>query len=76
MKLPPLSARGVTKALSALGFEKKRQRGSHMIFRHPETKATVIVPDHGNKELKKGTLRNIVRQANVSVNEFVNATKK
>jgi predicted RNA binding protein YcfA (HicA-like mRNA interferase family) len=75
MKLPPMTAREITTALTTLGFEKKRQSGSHMIYRHPLTRTTIVVPDHGGKELKKGTLRGIIKQSNVTVEEFVKAAR-
>ena len=46
-----------------------RQRGSHIILIREEPRTTVTVPNH--KELDKGTLRAIIRQAGLSVDEFV-----
>lgn len=51
------------------GFRKKRQEGSHMILRRDDPFAQVVVPDHA--ELDRGTLRAIIRQAGLSVEEFV-----
>ena len=46
----------------------KRQEGSHIILRRTDPFAQVVVPDH--KELDRGTLRAIIRQAGLSVDEF------
>jgi predicted RNA binding protein YcfA (HicA-like mRNA interferase family) len=70
-KLPRVSGRECVKALGKLGFYFKRQQGSHIILRKDDPFAQIVVPDH--KELDRGTLRAIIRQADVSVNEFVSA---
>jgi len=57
------------KALGKLGYAFDRQRGSHMILRRrdpPHRRA--VVPDH--KEIAKGTLRSIIREAGLTVEEF------
>ncbi len=68
--LPSISGRECLKALQKAGFYLKRQEGSHMILRRDAPFAQVVVPDH--KELDRGTLRAIVRQAGLSVDEFTN----
>ena len=68
--LPRISGRECVKALSKVGFVLRRQHGSHMILRRNEPFAQLVVPDH--KELDRGTLRAIIRQANLDVNEFTN----
>ena len=67
-KLPCLSGRECIQALAKAGFEKKRQQGSHVILRRDNPFAQLVVPDH--KELDRGTLRAIIRQAGLSVEEF------
>jgi predicted RNA binding protein YcfA (HicA-like mRNA interferase family) len=51
------------------GFILQRQRGSHITMLRAEPFALVVVPDH--KELDRGTLRAIIRQAGLSVDEFI-----
>ncbi len=68
-KLPSISGRKCAKALYKAGFYLKRQEGSHMILRNDRPFVQVVVPDH--RELDRGTLRAIIRQAGLSVNEFV-----
>ena len=67
--LPVVSGREVVKALEKIGYVFDRQRGSHMILRQqvpPHRRLTV--PDH--QEVAKGTLRAIIRQAGLTVEEF------
>lgn len=70
-KLPVLSGAEVINALERLGFEQLRQRGSHVVMRRGS--AGTVVPLH--KELKTGTLAGILRQAGVTVDEFLGAVK-
>ena len=59
----------VVKALTRVGYEQDRQRGSHIILRqssYPHRRITV--PDH--KEIAKGTLRAIIRESGLTVDEF------
>ncbi len=67
--LPVVSGREVVKALEKIGYVFDRQRGSHIILRQqnaPHRRLTVL--DH--KEVAKGTLRAIIRQAGLTVEEF------
>jgi predicted RNA binding protein YcfA (HicA-like mRNA interferase family) len=66
---PSLSGREVVAALAKLGYEKDRQKGSHIVLRqtvHPHRR--LVIPDH--KEVAKGTLRAILKQAGLTVEEF------
>jgi predicted RNA binding protein YcfA (HicA-like mRNA interferase family) len=67
-KLPRISGRACIKALGKVGFYLKRQEGSHIILRRDDPFAQVVVPDH--KEIDRGTLRAIIRQTGLSVDEF------
>jgi len=66
--LPRISGRECVKALSKIGFTLRRQHGSHMILRRNDPFTQVVVPDH--KEIDRGTLRAIIRQSNLTVEEF------
>lgn len=68
--LPIISGRKCCAALSKIGFVQVRQKGSHIIMQKqlPNTTLTIPVPDH--KELAAGTLRSIIRQAGLTVEEF------
>jgi predicted RNA binding protein YcfA (HicA-like mRNA interferase family) len=67
-KLPVVSGRECIKALETARFYFKRQDGSHMVMRRDDPFAQVVVPDH--RELDKGTLRAIIRQTGMSIEEF------
>lgn len=68
-KLPVISGLDCVKALEKAGFYKKRQRGSHIILRRDDPFAQIVVPDH--KKLDRGTLRAIIRQADLGLQEFI-----
>ena len=68
-RLPRSSGRECVKALTKVGFYLRRQHGSHMILRRDDPFAQVVVPDH--KELDRGTLRSIIRQAHLGVDDFM-----
>lgn len=59
--------------LKRLGFEFHRQAaGSHEIWQNPETSRYITLPNHPG-DLPEGTLRSVIRQAGVSVDEFLAA---
>lgn len=69
-KLPVLSGIQVVKVLSRLNFSIDHQTGSHIIMRREgKPVRTVTIPRH--KELKPGTLRSIIKQAGLTVEDFV-----
>ncbi len=67
MRLPVLSGEEVVKALSRIGFRKVGQKGSHVKLRSAAGRV-VIVPMH--EEIAPGTLKSILRQAGLTVEEF------
>ncbi len=71
-KLPRVSGADVARTLERAGFKRVNQRGSHLKLRHPDGR-TVIVPMH--RELARGTLRSIIRQTGVTVEEFLKLLK-
>ncbi len=68
-RLPVVSGRDAIKARSRLGFVAVRQKGSHVVL--TGNGRTFAVPLH--PELDWGTLRAILRESNVSVEDFVRA---
>ncbi|MGB3204949.1 MAG: type II toxin-antitoxin system HicA family toxin [Crinalium sp.] len=68
-KLPVISGAECTKTLEKIGFVVVRQRGSHIILVREEPKTTVSVPNHD--EIDRGTLRAIIRQVDLTVDEFI-----
>ena len=67
-RLPNVSGRQCIEALLRAGFVVKRQEGSHVVLRRDAPFAQVVVPDH--KELDRGTLRAIIRQSGLTVDQF------
>jgi predicted RNA binding protein YcfA (HicA-like mRNA interferase family) len=68
--LPAVSAQEVINVLRKLGYEKDRQRGSHIIMRQVENPyRRITIPNH--REIAKGTLRAIIREAGLSVDDFI-----
>ena len=59
-KLPLLNAKEMSKILLKMGFELKRQEGSHMFFEHFDGRTTVI-PNHGGEEIDRGLLNKIIK---------------
>lgn len=70
-QLPVLQPRAVVRALERAGFVLLRVRGSHHYFKHPlQPELLVCVPYHPG-DLKRPVLRSILRQANLTVQEFL-----
>ncbi|UCH27904.1 MAG: type II toxin-antitoxin system HicA family toxin [Trueperaceae bacterium] len=71
-KLPSVSGKSIIRALRKSGFVVDRVKGSHHIMTHRgDPTRCVVVPVHGNKTLKSGTVRNIIKQTGLSVAEFI-----
>lgn len=68
-KLPQVSGKECIKTLQKAGFYVKRQKGSHVILCRDDPFAEVVVPKH--KTLDKGTLKAIIRQVKLEVDEFI-----
>lgn len=69
VKLPALRPKDVVKALKKFGFEIKRQTGSHVRLIHPDGRATTVA--FHKRDLPTGTLRAILRQSEISLEEFL-----
>jgi len=67
-RLPILSGRSIVKTLTRAGYQEVRQRGSHIRLACPG-KTSITVPDH--KVVGRGLLRKILRDAELSVDEFM-----
>lgn len=58
-RLPMLKPQRLTKILNKLGFEKIRQEGSHIFFKHPDSRTTVI-PFHKGRDIGRGLMSKVV----------------
>ena len=68
-QLPTLSGKEVVKVFEQFDWEFVRQSGSHMIMVKDGEMASLSVPKH--REVAKGTLRSLIRAANLTLDEFV-----
>jgi predicted RNA binding protein YcfA (HicA-like mRNA interferase family) len=68
-RLPTLSAEKIIRALEKAGFLIDRQRGSHVILKHPTRDLTTTVPKHGN-DVKRSLMKLILRQAGLTEEQF------
>jgi len=69
-KLRVLSGNEVCEILAGHGFFEVRRRGSHIVMQRKEPDSTVTVPVPDHKELRRGTLRSIIRQSGVPRSSF------
>ncbi|MBK9261204.1 MAG: type II toxin-antitoxin system HicA family toxin [Polyangiaceae bacterium] len=69
--LPVLSGQEVVRVFGTFGWSVARQRGSHIVMIKEGAMATLSIPDH--KEVARGTLRSLIRAANLTIDEFVAA---
>ncbi|MFQ5976024.1 MAG: type II toxin-antitoxin system HicA family toxin [Candidatus Hydrothermarchaeales archaeon] len=70
MKLKPLPPNKVIKTLEKMGFQKVRQKGSHIFMRHPDGRTTLI-PVYRGEDIGKGLLRKIIRDVKAKRGEFL-----
>jgi predicted RNA binding protein YcfA (HicA-like mRNA interferase family) len=70
-KMPRISSKEVIRALERLGFDQVRQTGSYVVMKKETEDGEIgcVVPLH--RELKVGTLSSILKQAQVSIEEFI-----
>lgn len=73
VKLPSLKPKEVIKVLEKAGFSFIRQKGSHRIY--IKNNIGITIPLH-NRDLKKGTLRHIIKQVSLTTEEFLKLLRK
>jgi predicted RNA binding protein YcfA (HicA-like mRNA interferase family) len=59
----------MARILTELGFEAVRQKGSHVFYRHPDGRTTTV-PHHKGRDLARPLLREILREIDLSPDEF------
>jgi len=69
--LPVISGRHARRAFEKLGWRFDRQKGSHMILVKEHVRVNLSIPDH--RELDRGFLRGLIRDAGCSVDQFTDA---
>ncbi len=71
-KPPAVTGKEVARVAQRLGFQFRRQSGSHAIYVRPTDSARVVIPMHGGVAIKRKTLRAIIEDLKLSVKEFSN----
>lgn len=69
--LPILTARAVMQKLIHAGFRFIYAKGNHYFFRHSVTNRITSIPVHGGKNIGRGLLSKIIKQAGLSIKEFI-----
>lgn len=69
-KLSPAKSGEIIRVLEKLGFKKIRQSGSHAVFNHTDGRWTTV-PIHKGKDVAKGTLHKILKDADLSYEDFL-----
>lgn len=75
-RLNPLPAKKMIKILLQLGFQEVRSKGSHHFYFNPTTKKTATIPIHGNEYLSIGILKEILRDIDLSVEDYEKLRRK
>ena len=68
-RLAPVNFRTMERVLLRLGFRMARQRGSHVFYRHPDGRTTTV-PNHPGRDLARPLLREILREIELTPDEF------
>ncbi|MCX9084619.1 MAG: type II toxin-antitoxin system HicA family toxin [Candidatus Methanoperedens sp.] len=74
-RLAIIDARKMEKLLFKLGFERIRQKWSHVFYRHPDGRTT-SVPHHPGRDLARPLIKEILREIELSVEEYSEYLKK
>jgi len=74
-KLPSVTGQEAIDAFAKFGFKLQRIRGSHHILKKEGCRYRLSVPVHGKTPVKLGTLRGLIRTADIEVADFVSALK-
>jgi len=71
-QVPTLTSREIIRRLKAAGFVFDRQaKGSHEIWYNPSTRRRTVIPNHPGVDIPKGTLLAILKEAGLSLEEFL-----
>jgi len=74
-RLPIVDFKTMDRLLHQLGFEFVRQKGSHIFYRHPDGRTTTL-PNHAGRDLARPLLREILREIDLTPEEFVDKLQK
>ena len=68
-RLPVVDFKTMDRLLRKLGFEHMRQRGSHVLYRHPDGRTTTL-PSHPGRDLARPLVREILREIEITVEQY------
>lgn len=68
-RIPVVNFKTMEKVLLHLGFEPIRQKGSHVFYRHPDGRTTTV-PNHPGRDLARPLIREILREIEVTPDQF------
>jgi len=74
-RLPIISFRELERILFKLEFEVVRQKGSHVFFRHPDGRSTTV-PNHQGRDIARPLLREILREIEITPDQFQKELRK
>lgn len=74
-KLQIIDAQTMEKLLFRLGYQRVRQKGSHVFYRHPDGRTTTV-PHHKGRVLARPLIREILHDIEISVDEYSESLKK
>ena len=74
-KLPLVDAKTFEKLLFSIGFHASRKKGSHVFYRHPDRRYTTL-PHHKGRDLSRSLIRAILRQIELSPEDFIDLLGK
>ena len=74
-RLPIVDFKAMDRLLHQLGFDAVRQKGSHIFYRHPDGRTTTL-PNHAGRDLARPLLREILREIDLTPDEFVEKLQK
>ena len=69
-RVPAVTFRTMARVLGRLGFERVRQKGGHVFYRHPDGRTTTV-PDHPGRDLARPLVRAILREIELSPEQFI-----
>jgi len=75
-RLPSIDCQQLIRALKRAGFEEQRQRGSHLHLRRASDGKRITVPVHKGRSVPPGTLRAILRDAGIGIDELQQLLKR
>jgi predicted RNA binding protein YcfA (HicA-like mRNA interferase family) len=74
-RLPLVNFKTMEKVLLNLGFERVRQKGSHVFYRHPDGRTTTA-PNHPGRDISRPLIREILREIELTPEQFQEALQK